>query len=500
MSPISRPLPPPAQAYRDALPPGHVEHLRIDALDRLGFPVSCVTFWPEDGPGNGGNGYGADADEAVTGAFGELTETACSWGAIGRLPRTRASWAELRVLRGAGDVLDPRMAPLPAGSAWTPDTPLVWAPMRRHPDGGEVLVPVELVASQPADLRPGDPGPDEWLTLPISNGMGAGPTRSFALAHALLEILQRHGNGIAFRAMDEGVVLDLDEVADPVVHRLLDRLDAAGIDVLAKVADTSFAIPNLFVVGIDRKECEAGAPIMSTSCGEAAHPDRERALRKALLEFGAARARKAFTHGPLDAVEAITPAGYMDRFRTLDIALEERRALDDMVSWSTLDHDDFRRLLAGTVLAETTRVPFSTLPTSGPISSPDDLCTLLVGRLAAEGLDVLVADLTPPGHAVAAVKAFVPGLEVETMTYHRIGARNVARLLERGSSLVGTGPPPPGARPVLLREEDEQRFGGSAWLDVGAVDRVVGPLYPLYREPGRHVAPLVAAGVLVPTP
>ncbi len=35
-----------------------------------------------------------------------------------------------------------------------------------------------------------------------------------------------------------------------------------------------------------------------------------------------------------------------------------------------------------------------------------------------------------------------------------------------------------------------ERLGGPAWLDVAAVDRIVGRLYPLYREPEVHSAPI----------
>jgi ribosomal protein S12 methylthiotransferase accessory factor len=81
----------------------------------------------------------------------------------------------------------------------------------------------------------------------------------------------------------------------------------------------------------------------------------------------------------------------------------------------------------------------------------------------------------------------VPGLEVETMTYHRIGKRNVARLLARQSPIVGVGDAPSGAKRILLSPAAEAELGGAAWLDPQAVDQAMGDLYALYREPGRHV-------------
>lgn len=516
VTPVSAPLDPDAaaDAYREALPPGRLEELRLDPLDRLGVPVVSVTHWPPEGSANVAVGYGLTEAEARRGSYGEMTETAHSAPGVARLPRLRRSWADLVAERGERGVLDPRLAPLPAGSPWTPDTVLTWVPMRRWEreagagggpaggPGGEVLVPVELVASSPSELRPeaGDPGPEACLTLPITNGMGAGMTVEQALAHALLEIVQRNGNGISFRAMDQGVAVDLDGIADPAVIELLERFDTAGVDVTVKVADTAFGIPNLVAVGCDRPGREQGAPIMATAGGEAAHPDLERAVRKALVEYANARPRKAFAHGPLDAVEAIVPPGYLERVRAAGPDHEEERALRGMVEWTQLSWDDFRELLAP-VLQVRERVPLSSLPTVEGAADldPAELCALVVDRLAAEGLEVLMTELTPPGCPVAAVKVLVPSLEVETMTYHRIGARNVGRLLGRGSPLVGLGTPPAGAsgaRPVLLTDDQRAQLGGPAWFDVDAVDRVVGRLYPMYREPGRHIAQLVASGEL----
>ena len=81
------------------------------------------------------------------------------------------------------------------------------------------------------------------------------------------------------------------------------------------------------------------------------------------------------------------------------------------------------------------------------------------------------------------MKVVVPGLEVETMTYERIGARNLRRLRERNSPLVGEGAPPESGKPIRLPGEDDNRF----WFDSAQKERIVGALYPLYREPGRHV-------------
>ena len=62
--------------------------------------------------------------------------------------------------------------------------------------------------------------------------------------------------------------------------------------------------------------------------------------------------------------------------------------------------------------------------------------------------------------------------------------------------MVGTDRPPPGARPILLPGQNREESGPAPWLDAELLQKRVGRLYPLYREPSRHVAALVASGVL----
>jgi YcaO cyclodehydratase, ATP-ad Mg2+-binding len=119
---------------------------------------------------------------------------------------------------------------------------------------------------------------------------------------------------------------------------------------------------------------------------------------------------------------------------------------------------------------------------------------VVVDRLHDAGLDVLYVDYSSPNGEVSAVKAIVPGLEVETMSYGRIGPRILRRLLDRDSELVVTGDASgrPAARRILLTPEKEAELGPPAWFDFEAMERTVADLYPLYREPGRHVAVLAA--------
>ena len=486
-------IPDAAAAYIDSMPPGRVELFSLAPLDRTGVACWNAIFLNQDGTRfHGvtphGVGYGTTDAEAIIGTTGELAEAVHSAGAIARFPRLTGSYAELKADLGARGIADPLALCLEAGSPVDHDTVMEWVPAQRWPSGETVLVPTEIAGCSVGDFTPGYTP----FTTPITNGLGAGPTLDFAIGHGICELLQRDGNGIGFRAMDRGIVLDLgDGPADPRTRALLERLKALGIEVLPKFASDEFGVAGVYCVG-GEQDGQAPFPIMVTAAGEAASVDREQALRKALFEFAAARVRKMFSHAPLSAIAHIAPPGYLERFRGYhSLAGEESRALREMMAWCRADGPTLRGYLADTVLSRRETKRFDELPTwDGPLSGTP-LVSELARRFAAEDMEILFVDFSPPGaRDVHVVKAIVPGLEVETMSYHRIGERGVRKLMQRGSPLVGLGEPPPGAAPVRLPAGAAERLGGPAWLDVGEVDRIVGRLYPLYREPEVHSAPI----------
>jgi YcaO cyclodehydratase, ATP-ad Mg2+-binding len=165
-----------------------------------------------------------------------------------------------------------------------------------------------------------------------------------------------------------------------------------------------------------------------------------------------------------------------------------------MLEWLSPSPEEMYDLMEQHVYKVDSRVEFSDLPHTGlDPADRDTLLGVVADRLRDAGLDVLYVDYSSPNGEVSAVKAIVPGLEVETMSYGRIGPRNLSRLLARNSDLVVTGDAGgrPAARRILLSPEREAELG-PAWLDYDAVGCTVEDLYPLYREPGRHVAALAA--------
>lgn len=408
----------------------------VDAIWTQCSRVSAQTasFIGEDGFLNDGFGYGADEAEAIVGALGEISETAHVDRALAACRTECASPREMVRVWGADAVLDPLTLCLPAGSDADADTPLLWVPVRRHGAGTQGWAPMECVAFAPSQwtARAAEPGNGEarMLFRPITCGLGAGTSLAQALSHGVLELLQRDGNCTSFRAMDRGVRILLDDIADAGLAELLDRLRRVGVEPMAKLASTEFGLVNLYVIG---RSAEDGLPIVQTACGEAVHANAERALRKALLEFAAARSRKSFMHGPLEPIHRIAPEGYLEAYTAaFDTAGEEPRALSEVRRWLALDPRELVESLSDTVFAEREQVALSALPSAADpaVRAPDDRLADIAGRLDSAGIGIWYFDASPSTGGPRVVKAIAPGLEGETMSYARIGARGAVR---RGS-------------------------------------------------------------------
>ena len=384
-------------------------------------------------------------EAARTGALGEMAEMALSTRALAGLERPQASYAELVRERGRDRVQDPRTLCLEAGSAYDDDRPLQWLPMTRARDGEQVLVPAELVASAPEDL-PGAPPPGGWLTTVITNGQGAGVRRPRPpSAHALLEVLQRDGNAVSFRAMDQGVVVDLDGLTDPdslAAARPAARRRASTSSV--KLASTEFGVVDVLRGRLLRRR----APCRSWRPRAARPPTptaRWRCARRCTSSPPPAPARRSCTARSTSSSGA-TPPGYLDGWlagHPPERLVEEDRALQAMLAWSRQPAPRaLVDLLQDSVLSRRSTVRLTDLPTG------------VAGRPARRPCVEPAARRRPRrarracsrahGEAVAA-KVLVPGLEVETMSYGRIGERGVRRLLERGDPLVAVGARPAAA-------------------------------------------------------
>jgi ribosomal protein S12 methylthiotransferase accessory factor len=482
------PLPEAAQAYVDSLPEGQWWFFDQAPIDRTGVPAFVAAYMPDDAQAactdlQINTGYGISPEQAMIGAAAEVYEYVGARLFLRGRPVVRGSHDDLVRERGAASVLDPLTLCLPAGSPVGRDTPLAWTEGYRHGTDEPVLVPLDLVALSPDELPAGY---SPFTTL-ITNGQGAGPNRDWAFSHGLFELLQRDGNGLRFRALDQGVALDL-ETAPSDVREIYEGLRAKALEVTVKLATTEFGTANVYVVGSDADPGDAPVPIALTATGEGCDLDAARAVRKALLEYAHARARKAVSHGTLEEVMPILPDGYWDAVApSIERAAQdaEPRQVEAFNAWLSMSARELKALLHDPLYTVRKTVPFGDLPRSD-IETPEARGLEMARRLTAEGMTPVLVDLTPEGLPMSCVRVVTPGLEVETMSYHRIGERGVRKLMERDSPLIRSGEPTEARRPVRLPPEAYDRLGGVPLLDVEAVDRTVGRLYPLYREPSEH--------------
>lgn len=482
-----------ADRYVAALSSGNVEEIDIRAYDRLAVPsIAAVFTSPAEPAPAHSTGFGASTAAARVGALGELSEGVLVNRAVAALSPEAGSYAEMRARYGADLVVDPVTLVLEAGSDYSADRPLLWAPMTRWRTGETVRVPFEFVASEQHTL-PAQAPPGGWLTTAITNGLGAGDSLERAIGHALLEIIQRDGDTVCYRALDTGVVIDVSTSTDPQTVELLAAYADQGVQPLVKLAESELATV-VFCTGVDTLADNAAdtGPLAVTAIGEAAALDPTSAIRKALLEYASSRVRKAFAFGSLDDVAARHP-DYLQRELSFPLVPQEDRAVREMQRWSSMSAVQLSDLVAPTLYRTARTVPLESLGGAGvPGTDPAAVLTELLRRL--EDFDVLYLAAGEPG-GIRAVKVLVPGLEVETMSYLRIGERVLRRLLDRDSELVGLGAPATADQlPIHLTAEATQRIGDTAWFDRSVVARLVGGLYPLYREPDRFAMQRLARG------
>jgi len=477
-----------AADYRGALraaDAGRLTEFDLTPYDRTGVPVRATVWDSADGGDAHGVGYGAEPPTAAVGALGEVAERVLMTAAIRALPVRSGSFRDLVGALGDRHVADPVALIPEAGTGYHPDRPLDWLPTVRWRTGETVWVPAEFACSDHGTLPPAARA-RPLLATPITNGLGAGDTLERAVGHGLLELVQRDGDNVSFRALDQGVVVDLSTAMTDLTSQVLTTLQSAGIEPVVKLASTEFACV-VYCIG---RDADPEVPPMALSAiGEAAHPDRDVAVVKALLEFASSRARRAFAFGPLETVRRLSP-DYLAAELARPLGPQEPRALAAMREWAEWDADRMRGAVEPMFVHRDT-VALDELPTQR-VGGPADLLATLLDRLA--DFDVLVVPAGEDG-SMRAAKVLAPGLEVETMSYLRIGERAARQLLARGSELVGPGAPgSPDQLPVPLTGAAEQRLGGPVWIDRAAVARTVGPLYPLYREPRRHAVQRLAPG------
>lgn len=500
MSPDPEQLEKAIELYRKYLVGTELYVFDISSLDRIGVPIQIAALRAEDGFFNDGFGYGGSSAEALVGALGEMSETYHVHQALKHAPTCEAMcYREMAAQFGAGQVIDPLTLCLSAGYPYHENLPLRWVAVTRWEDGVRCWAPRETIAPGGSSLAlhsscvelQGQQMPAQ-LFPPITCGLGAGLTLEQALSHGVLELLQRDGNCTTFRALDRGIDIELDTIQSEEIKATITHLASLGLRVRAKLASTEFGLVNLYVIAEPMDGSQATEPfsLLATACGEASHPNRERALRKALQEYLASRSRKIFMHGPLDAIRDFAPQRYLEIIlEPSEPAGEEPKAIREMAVWLQKSQAELFHLLRETTFSSREKVKFSSLPSTedGKVSNAVDRMSDVALRLKSEGICIYYFDASPDGiNGPRVIKALAPGLEGETLSYWRIGVRGVNRLLAQQSMLVTQSPPRPQDLQVSLTVAAQESLGGPVYFRTAEWEKILSSHYPLYREPSSH--------------
>ena len=488
------------EIYRHYLAGTELHIFDISSLDRIGIPIQIAALIAEDGFTNDGFGYGGNSTEALVGALGEMSETYHIHQALKHAPACEAvSYAAMVTRFGADRVIDPLTLCLSAGYPYNEQLPLRWVAVTRWEDGLRCWAPRETIAPSGASLAlrsshvelQGDESAAQLFPA-ITCGLGAGLTLEQALVHGVLELLQRDGNCTAFRAMDQGIDIDLDTVESEEIRATISHLERLGLRVRPKLASTEFGLVNLYVIAepLESNTTSESFPLLATACGEAVHPNRERSLRKALQEYLASRSRKLFMHGPLNDIRNLAPVRYVETIlEPSQFSGEEPKAIREMAGWLGKTQNELSALLRKTVFSSRETLKFSSLPSTpdSEVANPVDRMADVTRRLNAESISIYYFDGSPDGaRGPQVIKAIAPGLEGETLSYWRIGARGAKRLLEQQSSMVTQGKPRPLDLQIPLTTAEQNSLGGPVYFRVSEWEKILNSHYPLYREPSSH--------------
>jgi len=363
----------------------------LTPLDDLGLPAySAVTPLARDLKIH--NGKGATREAARVSAMMEAVERVSAERTSA--PTVVASYAELSG-RGGPSPVDPRAFELPSDTAYREDRSFTWVEGRELLSGRDVLIPVDLVISPPAEglLRDVD-----------TNGLASGNSHLEAVTHAICEVIERDQFGQVLFMAAFGDVEDPPHTVAQVETGTLpgatrawaERIAAAGftLDVVDITGDVG--VPTFHALLLDpRYPAPGGEPRPRRFFGSGTHPDPDVAVFRAVSE--AIQSRLIMIQAARDSY---------NRFRTPP-----------------------RAAPAGARPARLLRRPFASVT---GFRSGDLLADLrfLLERLARARVGPCVAvDLTDPRWPLPTVRVRVAGLSAYSVNMRRPGPRCFRHLL-----------------------------------------------------------------------
>lgn len=241
--------------------------------------------------------------------------------------------------------------------------------------------------------------PFDWFfAINEFNGPSAGNCVEEALLQGLCEVVERHVSSLVSRGRLNVPAIDLDSARDPLVREMLGKYRAAGIELVASDFSLDTGIPTVGVLAYDPKTFPLRSEIVWTA---GTTPDPEKALSRALTEV-------AQLGGDFNTGSNYLASG-LPKFKVLEEAAfirktEKTVALDELPDLSDVN-----------------------------IRVEVENC---VGALAAQGMEVLVIDVTHPRLGVPAFYTIIPGAHFrERAAGTSVGMFTAKIMGERGDPL-----------------------------------------------------------------
>ncbi|SMH45216.1 YcaO-like family protein [Azospirillum agricola] len=346
----------------------------VTGLDSVGIPVVMVTR-PNSRSISVSQGKGVTLAAAKASGVMESIESYHAERIT--LPLKFASFEEMRWTH---PVVDVDRLPRLSTSAYNPHNPILWIEGDDLLNGGRKWVPFESVhLNFTMPMAPGN-----GCFLAGSNGLASGNHRIEAISHAITELIERDATTmwrLSGAEAQERTRIDLDSIDDPVCRSLIDRFEAAGVDVGIWEITSDVGLPAFLCRIVEREDLPQQS--IRPASGMGCHVAREIALSRALTE--AAQSRLTFIAGARDDMPRTEYDRHLDPAR----------------------HAQWKARIAGGVGLR----DFTDCPTSAAPTIEADLEHQLA-RLRACGIDEAVAvDLTKPEFGIPVVRMVVPGLE-----------------------------------------------------------------------------------------
>ena len=364
----------------------------LTPLDDLGLPAySAVTPLAKDLKVH--NGKGPTREAARVSAMMEAVERVS--GERVNAPTVVASYDELAAGASLPPV-DPRSFELPADTGYRPDARFTWVQGRELLAGRDVLIPVDLVISPPAEgvLREVD-----------TNGLASGNSHLEAVAHAICEVIERDAfSQVLFMAAfgdpeDEPYRVTQIEpgTLPPPAGEWADRIARAGLSLDVVDITGDIGVPTFHALLLDPQyPAPSGERRPRRFFGSGTHPDPAVAVFRAVSE--AIQSRLIVIQAARDSY---------NRFRTPPRAAPptgkrpvklQRRSFASVAGFNSADlHADL---------------------------------SFLLERLAKAGVGECVAvDLTDPRWSIPVVRVRIAGLSPYSVNMRRPGTRCLRHLL-----------------------------------------------------------------------